>query len=359
MTDDSRPGAGSDVAPGAAPARVVVVGGTGFVGRAVIQALRNSGVEAVALSAPRLTASDEQLDRLSEGSRSVPGNLVASMRDAVAVINCAGNPDASSTEVRLLLGANALLPAVLYRAAVEAGVSRFVHVSSAVVQGNAPMLDETPQRRPFSPYARSKARGEEALEVVAEGACELVIYRPPSVHAPDRRVTRGVARLAGSPLSTVAGGPDRPAPHALLDNVAAAVAHLARCAGPPRYVNHPSEGVTTGSLLTVLGHGRAPLVVPERLARLALGTGKLLLGRSPRMSAHLRRVEMLWFGQAQAPSWLERSGWRRPVGLEGWDRIAAELGGGNGSARIPGQRPAPETDQLVTERPHNDRGETP
>jgi nucleoside-diphosphate-sugar epimerase len=308
---------------------VVVLGGSGFVGAAVIRALagRDDVVVTTAVPAPRLHAGARDVPGLltaADAAAADTATLTAAFAGVEVVVNAAGDPDASATDLDRLMGANALMPVVALRAAERAGVRRLVHVSSAVVQGATDILDESEHRDPFSPYAMSKCLGEEALSA-AVGPAELVVYRPPSVHAPGRRVTRRIASIAGSPLRSVAGDGRHPSPQALIDNVGAAVAYLCTAARPPRVVIHPWEGLTAGSLMELLGQGRRPRHVPEPLARWAVRGARATVGRIPGRSADIRRVELLWFGQRQAESWLTRQGWSTPVGRDGWRRLADEV----------------------------------
>jgi len=107
--------------------------------------------------------------------------------------------------------------------------------------------------------------------------------------------------------------------------VADAVAFLATTeAQPPAIVAHPSEGLTTASVLTFLG-GRRPLEIPRTLAKAAVAVltacGKVL----PQVAANARRVEMLWFGQPQASSWLTEAGWSPPAGHDAWRELGRLL----------------------------------
>lgn len=305
--------------------RIVLLGGSGFVGSAVAESLGDCS-DLVLLPAPRFSTSartEADLARLADGATVLP-HLVEAMRGADVVVNAAGIPDASSLDEDALFGANALLPAVVLRAAREAGVPRVVHVSSAVVQNDKPFLDSSEDLRPFSPYSASKVMGEVMAREVMEGV-EVVRYRPPSVHAPTRRVTRMIRRIAISRAASVASPGTQRTPQALLPNVAAAIAHLATVAGAvPRVVHHPSEGVTVTSLMKDLSGGRTPVRIPRWLAILVVRAGKTL-GRLHRpTAANARRVELLWLGQEQDVSWLTQNGWTAPVGPEAWQMLARQ-----------------------------------
>ncbi|WP_426565245.1 NAD-dependent epimerase/dehydratase family protein [Angustibacter sp. McL0619] len=310
----------------------VVVVGTGFVGSAVLVDLLAAGVQACAVHAPRLTAA--QCAQGPELPKLLAEVLSGPFAGADVVVNAAGDPDASSGDEAALDAANGWLPVVIAVAARRVGVRRVVHVSSAVVQGRRAVLDETAETEAFSPYSRSKAAGEARL--AAARLQGVVIYRPPSVHELSRRVTRMTCRIASSPVSTVLAPGSQPTPQALLGNVASAVAHLATCSSePPLYVIHPWEGVTAAGLLEALG-GRTPRRVPRLLGvpflRALTAIGRLF----PRAAANARRVEMLWAGQRQAPSWLTQDGWTPPLGSTAWRELGLAC-----RARQSGERPEP------------------
>lgn len=297
---------------------VVVVGASGFVGSAVAAAAEQAGHTVVRLVAPRLATQDPR----GHEARRAAGALVTAITGADVVVNCAGNPDASSADVVALRAANATLPAVVGAAASQAGVPRFVHVSSAVVQGRRPVLDDTDDHDAFSPYARSKADGEVAAR--AHGPAATVVYRPPSVHGPGRRVTRQLSRIAASPLSTVARPGTRPTPQTHIVDVADALVFLATSdVTAPPVVHHPWQGHTTAGLLRLLGC-REPTELPEALARTVLATGAVLSRLVPRVGPYARRVEMIWFGQEQTPSWLTERGWRPVTTDEDWARLGRD-----------------------------------
>lgn len=310
--------------------RVAVVGASGFIGRAVVNVLGAQGHDVRPVYGLR-----------ASGGIDVAGNAVfdslgldrvsAALTGCQAVVNAAGDPDASSTDLAALRLANAILPGMLAHVLADRGEGRLVHVSSAVVQGRAAVLTASEETDPFSPYARSKIEGEQMVTTLLPH--RSIVYRPPSVHAPDRRVSRSVARLAHSPLRSVAAPGNLPSPQALVQNVASAIAFLATCEeDPPNVVIHPSEGMTTGQLLSVLG-GRQPHVVPEVLARAMVRMLERLGRHSGLLAANARRVEMMWFGQAQEQSWLSTAGWQAPVGIEGWEDLRMRIINGPGERR--------------------------
>lgn len=294
---------------------VAVIGASGFVGSAATQALLRRGAKVTALSAPRLVGSSSA----SEVEEAV-AQLQAQVSGADAVVNAAGVGAATGDDLEVLLGANAVLPAVIARACGD--IARVVHVSSAAVQGRAKELDESRQTDAFSPYSHSKAVGETA--VLSEGD-NVVVFRPPGVHAASRSVSKSLARVARSPFSSVASPGNVGSPQALVDNVGDAIAYLALCnERPPTVVMYPSEGVTTASLLTSLG-GKAPRQLPRFLAKAIIAVVTRAGSRSARVTANARRLEMMWFGQGQALSWLTSQGWTPPVGPTGWRDIGAQL----------------------------------
>lgn len=311
--------------------RVAVIGAGGFVGSRVVAELEGSGCDVRAVKAPRIRTDVVELD----GYSSVVDDLARQIEDVDVVINAAGVPDASSRDDDLLIGGNAVMPALVARAAALMETRpRLVHVSSAVVQGRRSELDATMETDAFSGYARSKAIGEQLVR--QELPDRHVIYRPPSVHAEDRRVTRTIVALAGSPLRSVAGRGDAPSPQALAENVASAIAFLATSEQPvPPVVIHPWEGVTTGSLMRSLG-GREPHHLPERLTRGILALARVASRVVPALAADVRRVEMMWSGQRQAPSWLTSAGWQPRVGHERWASLRTSVVAQHAESGSPG-----------------------
>ena len=289
--------------------------------------LRQAGADVRAMTAPRLTTNASTSDAMvADASARIDlvAGLSRALEGARCVVNAAGLADAASHDRAALFGANALLPLVVQRACWRAGVERFVHVSSAAVQGRILVLDESPTWHPFSAYSRSKVLAEQGLRQEV-GSSRTVVFRPTSVHGPARNVTRSLTRLAASRAASVAGTGDRPTPQVLVDNVGAAVAHVVESAEtPPDIVLQPWEGLTTADLLRILG-SREPRRIPESVATALVSVASWAGRRHVTVAAHARRLEMVWLGQDQAVGWLTKTGWRPPTGLDGWHRLASSV----------------------------------
>ena len=320
--------------------RIAILGASGFVGSAVASAAKAAGHDVVAVPAPRIRSSARgtqpviraadalAADALGAGAPAPAGpdaetplagapedggttaaaprdhhaELLKDLTGAEAVINAAGLAAPGSAMTDQLVGANAVLPALVARAAAGAGATRVVHISSAAVHGDAPVLDPAADPRPNSPYGFAKRWGEQAFNDAGAGI-EAVVYRPTSVHGPRREVTDMLRRLARSPLASVAAPGDDPTPQVMVDQVAALALELATTAQVPTApVIHPWEGWTTSSFLQHLAGGKRPLQIPRPLARAVLATAKTAGRLHPRAAAQARRLEMLWFGQRQAPA---------------------------------------------------------
>ena len=309
----------------AAGAVVALLGAGGFVGTAVHAALAEAGHTVRPVPAPRLrAASGTAAGILAEAGRLTAERaaLAEAFQGADAVINAAGLavPDAAdSPELR---GANALLPALAADAAEQAGVRRFVHLSSAAVQGHRPLLDESGDVAPFSPYSRSKALGEQVLAehrlrpaLPAPGGgpsgpgLSVVTVRATSVQGPGRPTTARLARLAASPLASVASPGSAPTPVSSVQALAGFVRTVAEWPGQvPPVVLQPWERVSVSDVLEAAG-GRRPAHLPAWLCRLLLRGGYALSSLAgERLHGPLRRVELMWFGQRQAPGWAEQTG---------------------------------------------------
>lgn len=322
-----------------------VIGASGFVGSSIVARLATEGITLEAIEAPRLLTRTDDPEQLIAEARSLDG-IIDSLADSFAgcdvVINASGLAAPDQEDLAPLLGANALLPVIIAIAAQRTGVRRVIHMSSAAVLGPVPVLTPTEKTAPFSAYSFSKALGEEALlkirafveETAAQGrapgskhsefpaapsyapaqvakdhAVEICIIRATSVQGRGRRTTQAFARIASSPLASVAGSVPRRTPVSSNYALAEFVHLVAAFEGQlPAIVLQPWEGATTESVLVDAGR-RHPLRLPEPLCRAAISAGyKVSEFLGDRLTGPVRRVEVMWFGQDIDDSWASQNG---------------------------------------------------
>jgi NADH dehydrogenase len=140
------------------PKRVVIVGGSGFIGSAIANRLCEAGVKVLIPTRRRSRAGHVLLlpnAEVVEADVHDPAALARLFEDADAVINTVGvlhsrpgtpfGPDFARAHVEL--------PQKIVTACRTAGVARLVHISALGADANGP-----------SEYQRSKAAGEHAIE---------------------------------------------------------------------------------------------------------------------------------------------------------------------------------------------------
>ena len=189
---------------------VIVVGGQSRLGRAVVRALGGRALPVV--RKPDTTA----------GSMIVPDYHAlssATLRGATGVINCAGLVEGSQAA---LDRANGDLPAHLARQSREAGVPRFIQVSSFAVYGGAETIDGRTAERPTSDYGRSKLRGDRAIALLSTRDFATVSLRIPLLF--DATAEGKLAQLLRLAMRTGwAPAPAPPIERAMLGYEAAAI----------------------------------------------------------------------------------------------------------------------------------------
>ena len=145
---------------------IAVTGGTGFVGQAVLDEAARQQLATRALT--RREQADRQNVTWVRGDLASPDALAELVRGADAMIHIAGvvnAPDVAGFKAGNVEGTKAVVAA-----ARDAGVSRFVHVSSLAA------------REPgLSDYGHSKRLAE---EVVQTSGLDWTIVRPPAVYGP-------------------------------------------------------------------------------------------------------------------------------------------------------------------------------
>ena len=176
--------------------RVVVTGAAGFIGQALVPALRARGHQAVAL------------DRAIVGDLAGFTGWAAHLAGSDAVVHLAALAHARPVDEARLRAVNVDAALALGKAAAAAGV-KMLQMSSVKVLG-----EETPQRpfddssppAPQDAYGRAKAAAEAALRAVP--GLSLTVLRPPLVYGPGVKANflallRAVARGWPLPLASI------------------------------------------------------------------------------------------------------------------------------------------------------------
>jgi len=243
--------------------RVLVLGGTGFVGRSVCERLveRSGGSDGQIQVPTRQLARARHLQPLPTVQ-----TVEADLHDDAQLARLVAGQEAVISLVAILHGSEADfqrvhvdLPRRLSQACSAAGVRRLVHVSALGADPRAP-----------SRYLRSKAGGEAAL--ISSGL-DLTLLRPSVIFGEYDRLTNLFAQLqALFPLMPLAGADSRYQP-VWVEDVAAAIV---QCLDDPATVGSTIECVgpdvyTLRQLVEASGrwsgHARWVIPLPAPLAR--------------------------------------------------------------------------------------------
>lgn len=266
--------------------RVGVTGADGFIGSYTCERLEQLGLHAV------------RLVRRPEGpgkERRVVGDLVSgvdlakSLRGVDALIHLAGRAhvlsETESDPIAAFRRVNVVGTESLAKAALAAGVRRFVFVSSIGVNGDRTEdrgFSESDVPRPTEPYAVSKLEAEQLLRNEYASRFELVIVRPPLVYGPGavgnfRRLVRLAASGLPLPLGAIRNARSLIGVENLADFLCLCVTHP-KAAGELFLISEPERHSTPElirALAAALGRRSRMFSVPVALlASLAAVIGK-------------------------------------------------------------------------------------
>jgi dihydroflavonol-4-reductase len=287
--------------------RVLVTGGTGFLGRHLVRTLAEESGAALRLLARTAVTVEDLPAGARERAELARGDLLddaslAGLCDGIDVVfHCAaatptqpGKPPAADDYRRVNVDATLKLAML----AATAGARRFVLISSTAAMG-APaerVVDEATPCRPGSPYEVTKRLAEEGLlELGGRTGLEVVVVRPCLITGEGQRggVLLKLFRLCRNGLFPVFGGRlDVQKPLVDVEDVARALI-LAAAKGRPGEVYLVTSGVrhTLGEILEIAGsltgNPRPYRDIPLPLARATASvTTPLarLLGREPPLS---------------------------------------------------------------------------
>lgn len=268
---------------------IAITGATGFVGAALFQTLRANPkyvVKGFCRTLPKEGAVEGLL---------ALGNLeTADFSEALAgvdvVIHTAARAhvldDDATNPLAVFRKVNVDGAVHLARQAAQAGVKRFVFISSIGANGGSTQgvpFTETDVPEPHTPYAQSKLEAEQALRHLCEQAgMELVVIRPPLIyaaHAPGNfaLLLKVVNKQLPLPFGLVKNNRSFVALENIVDFIVLCVAHPQ--AANQTFVVADDGPVSTPQLLKLLAKGMGKKVwllpVPVKLMEF----GAKMLGR--------------------------------------------------------------------------------
>jgi predicted dehydrogenase/nucleoside-diphosphate-sugar epimerase len=295
-------------APGPARAgEVVVLGGTGFLGRRCVQRLRTAGtpVTLVVRRPDLLPASlRDGTVRVFAGDAGDPEVLRRAFAGAHAVLHLATVAGDDPLQVEQRMAAAVRAAGELARAA---GVARFVYTSSTAALwlgapgtiGGSAGTDPRPAQR--SAYARGKIAAERELQAQAALGLPLVVVRPAIVVGDDgMREHSGVGLWVRDNHCIGWGLGRRPLPFVLADDCAAAL--VAALSAP----------AAVGKAYNLAGD--VPLTAREYVEALAVRTGR---------DVRFHPTPLWWMWLQEVGKYLVKAAARRPREWPAWRDLAS------------------------------------
>lgn len=304
---------------------ILVTGGTGFIGNALVKRLlfeRTLG--GVVMAVRHLNGSIPRKVRpVLVGDMSETTDWSGALKGVDVVVHCAArvhvmreiNPD----PLGVFRSLNVQATQNLAQQAAHLGVRRFVYVSSLKVHG-----ENTPPGRPFfvtdmstpiDAYGISKAEAEAALKQIArETGMEVVIIRPPLVYGHGVKgnfatILRWLQRGTPLPLGSVT---ENRRSLVAIDNL---VDLLVTCMDHPAAANETflvsdGEDLSTTDLLRRIG------VVMGKPARLWPVAPELLQAAAKLLGKGNMAQRLLGNLQVDISHTCQTLGWKPPIGVE-------------------------------------------
>ena len=171
---------------------ILVTGATGFVGTRLVEILLNNNITIIAVVRNQSDFLPKRVKQFDVGSLSSSTDYSSALKDVDVVIHLAARVhmmnDAAGDPLTEFRKVNTTGTLNLARQAAQAGVSRFIFISSIGVNGNnnKQVFTELEQPDPQESYAISKYEAElELLALTKEFEIEIVIIRPPLVYGPN------------------------------------------------------------------------------------------------------------------------------------------------------------------------------
>ena len=273
------------------PGRILVSGANGFLGRALVNRGASDGLRLRAATRRPGENWPSGVECALAEDLATEGDWRAALDGVDAVVNCAARVhvvrDTSADPLAEFRRVNVAGTLNLARQAADAGVRRFIYISSIGVNGaetfDMPFTSED-KAAPHSPYAVSKLEAELGLrQLTHETGLEVVIIRPPLVFGPGapgnfNKLLLIVHRGIPLPLGAIHNKRSLVALDNLVDLILICLHH--RAAANQTFLVSDGEDLSTTALLRRTGAalGRPARLIP--VSALVLRTAARLLGKA-------------------------------------------------------------------------------
>ncbi|WP_150306242.1 UDP-glucose 4-epimerase family protein [Pseudomonas saliphila] len=299
----------------------LLTGATGFVGRAVCARLLAADHSVTALVRNPNASLDERVQLIQNGDFT-KGAAACFQQQRDIVIHCAARVhvmnDSATDPLAEFRRANVEGTLALASQAAQAGVKRFIFISSIKVNGEGTALGRPytafDEPAPQDPYGISKFEAEEGLKALAvETGMEVVIIRPvlvygPGVKANFQSMMNWMNKGVPLPLGAIHNKRSLVALDNLVDLIMTCVDHPA--AANQTFLVSDGEDLSTTELLkrTARALGKTPRLLPIPAGLLELGAA--MLGK--------RAVAQRLCGSLQVDirHTCETLGWQPPVSVD-------------------------------------------
>jgi nucleoside-diphosphate-sugar epimerase len=310
--------------------RILVTGGQGLVGHALVMELLHREILVRVSSRQQFVSSDPRLEYVRSPELSADADWKVALDEVDGVVHCAARvhvmregADAPLDAFRAVNTAGTLNFA---RQCASAGVKRFVFISSVKVNGEftrpGGAFTEGDVTAPSDPYGMSKHEAELGLRcIAADTGMEIVIIRPPLIYGPGVKANflalmRVVRRGVPLPLGAVRNLRSLLALDNLIDFILLCLSHPA-AANETFFVSDGND-LSTPQLIQGLAQasGVSPRLLPVPIWMLrtiagALGKGDALQRLCGNLQVDISKAQQLL-------------GWRPPLSVDAGLRRAVE-----------------------------------
>lgn len=265
---------------------ILVTGSTGFVGSRVVELAREHDWTVIPVVRKQI---EPLTNRLVVPSIDASTDWSGAFEGVDCIVHCAARVHQMNESEKDALAAyqdvNTLGTLNLAKQAAEAGVKRFVFISSIKVNGEfsepslpfEPNLKNTPQ----DPYGLSKYEAEvELVKLSKETGLEVVIIRPPLVYGPGVKANfLSMMRLIDRGIPLPFGAIKNQRSLVYLDNLSDLI--LTCCEHPvapgQTFLASDDHDVSTTQLMQTIAHamGKSPRLIPIPMSWIQAGSSAL------------------------------------------------------------------------------------